>query len=34
MAYRLYIRIRVSDVEVGEQVQWILTYIQKELVDI
>ena len=33
-AYKLYIEMRMRDVEVKEQVQWILTYVQKESVDI
>jgi len=33
-AYKLYIKMRMRDVEVKEQVQWILTYVQKESVDI
>jgi len=34
IACKLYIRIRMRDVEVEKQVYWILTYMQRELVDI
>ena len=34
MAYRLYIGIRIRKVVVEEQIQWILSYVQRWLVDI
>jgi len=32
MVYKLYIRIRIRKVAVEEQIQWMLSYIQGELV--
>ena len=34
IAYRLYIRMRIREAIVEEQVQWVLSYIQKESADI
>jgi len=34
MAYRLYIRIRIKNVIVEEQIQWVSSYVQKVSVDI
>ena len=31
MAYRLYLRMRIREVIVEEQIQWVLLYIQEEL---
>ena len=33
-AYKLYIRMRIREKSVEEQVQWILIYLWEELVDI
>ena len=34
MACRLYIRIKMRGAAVEEQIQWVLSYIQRELADI
>jgi len=34
MAYRLYIRIKMRGAAVEEQIQWVLSYIQRKLADI
>ena len=34
MAYRLYTRMKMRNITVEEQVQWVLSYVQEELVDI
>ena len=34
MAYRLYIRIRIKNVIVEEQILWVSSYVQKVSVDI
>ena len=34
IAYRLYIQIRIRDIMVKEQVQWVLSYMQKGSADI
>ena len=34
IAYRLYIRIKMREAVVKEQIQWILLYVQRELIDV
>ena len=34
MTYRLYSRMRMRETTMEEQIQWILSYIQREAVDI
>ena len=34
IVYKLYIRMRIREVIVEKQVQWVLSYIQRELADI
>ena len=34
IAYKLYIRMKMRGVMVKEQIQWVLSYMQEELVDI
>jgi len=33
-AYKLYIRIKMKEIAVEEQIQWILSYVQEGLADI
>ena len=34
IAYRLYIRMKMKGVAVEKQIQWILSYVQEESVDV
>jgi len=34
MAYKLYLRMRIRGATVEQQIQWILLYMQRELVDV
>lgn len=34
IVYRLYIRMRIRNVVVEEQIQWVLLYVQEGLIDI
>ena len=33
-AYKLFIRMRIRDIMVEEQIQWVLSYVQEESADI
>jgi len=34
MAYKLYVKMKLREAALEEQIQWVLSYIQRELADI